>query len=86
LGRIVEVEDLEQGKSSVISVTAVMSEAVQLQMMDLMYDSVRTIAYPGQAKGAEPTYRLTRGMNEAFLEIGAVVSGPCRTAARCIAT
>jgi transglutaminase-like putative cysteine protease len=54
--------------SAVISPTRVMSEAVQLQMMDLVYDSVRTIAYPGQAKGAEPTFRLTRGMNEAFLE------------------
>ena len=64
--------------SSVISVTAVMSEAVQLQIMDLMYDSVRVIAYPGQVKGVELTYRLTRGMNEAFLEkaVGEQMMGP----------
>ncbi len=54
--------------SSVISPTAVITQPAQLQIMDLVHDSIRAIAYPGQAKGAEPTYRLTRGMNEAFLE------------------
>jgi len=54
--------------SSVISRTDVVTQVEQLQMMDLLHDSVRTIAYPGQVKGAEPTYRLTRGVNEAFLE------------------
>jgi hypothetical protein len=54
--------------SSVISRTAVITQVEQLQMMDLLHDSVRTLAYPGQVKGAEPTYRLTRGVNEAFLE------------------
>jgi transglutaminase-like putative cysteine protease len=63
--------------SSVISPTAVFSEAVQLEMMDLLHDSLRTIAYPGQVKNAEPTYRLTRGVNEAFLEkmIGEQMTG-----------
>lgn len=54
--------------SSVISRTAVITQVEQLQLMDLLHDSVRTLAYPGQVKGAEPTYRLTRGVNEAFLE------------------
>jgi hypothetical protein len=54
--------------SSVISRTAVITQVEQLQMMDLLHDSVRAIAYPGQVKSAEPTYRLTRGINEAFLE------------------
>ncbi|CAG0937730.1 hypothetical protein TFLX_06680 [Thermoflexales bacterium] len=54
--------------SSVISRTEVLTQAVQLQLMDLVHNSLRVIAYPGQVKSAEPTYRLTRGMNEAFLE------------------
>jgi transglutaminase-like putative cysteine protease len=54
--------------SSVISRTDVITQVEQLQMMDLLHDSVRAIAYPGQVKSAAPTYRLTRGINEAFLE------------------
>jgi hypothetical protein len=54
--------------SSVISPTADVTQVAQLQITDLLHDSVRAIAYPGQAKGAESTYRLTRGFNEAFLE------------------
>jgi hypothetical protein len=63
--------------SSVISRTDVITQAAQLQMMDLVHDSIRTIAYPGQVTSAEPTYRLTRGMNEAFLEkrIGEQMTG-----------
>ncbi|MBN1890184.1 MAG: transglutaminase family protein [Thermoflexales bacterium] len=54
--------------SMVISPTRVMTEAVPVQVMDLLYDSIRVIAYPGQVKGAEWVYRMTRGVNEAFLE------------------
>jgi hypothetical protein len=63
--------------SSVISRTAVITQVEQLQMMDLLHDSVRALAYPGQVKNAEPTYRLTRGVNEAFLEkkIGEQMTG-----------
>ncbi len=63
--------------SSVISRTGVITQVEQLQMMDLLHDSLRVIAYPGQVKNAEPTYRLTRGVNESFLEkkIGEQMTG-----------
>jgi hypothetical protein len=54
--------------SLVISPTHVVTEAVPVQSIDLLYDSLRVVAYPGQAKSAEKVYRLTRGMNEAFVE------------------
>jgi hypothetical protein len=56
--------------SLVISPTETVSGTVgvPVQSMDLLHDSVRAIAYPGQARGAERVYQLTRGMNEAFLE------------------
>ncbi len=71
--------------SMVISPTRVMTQAVPTspdgdlgQVMDLLHDSLRVIAYPGQVKSAEPTYRLTRGMNEAFLEksVGEQLTSP----------
>ncbi len=46
----------------------VITQSIPTESIDLLSDGVRAIAYPGQAKRAEPVYRLTRGMNEAFLE------------------
>ncbi len=56
--------------SLVISATRTPSgtAGTPVQSMDLLYDSLRVVAYPGQAQGAEGVYRMTRGMNEAFLE------------------
>jgi hypothetical protein len=49
----------------------------QQQILDLLHDSVRTIAYPGQATSAQPVYRMTRGMSNTFLEtqVGKVMGG-----------
>jgi hypothetical protein len=56
--------------SLVISPTQTVSGTVgvPVQSIDLLHDSIRAIAYPAQARGAEQVYQLTRGMNEAFLE------------------
>ncbi len=45
------------------------TEQIPVQTLDLLYDHLRGIAYPGQAKGAEQVYQLTRGMNDTFLEM-----------------
>lgn len=42
--------------------------ATMNQILDLLHDNVRVVAYPGQAKFAEKVYRMTRGMNDTFLE------------------
>lgn len=44
------------------------TELVPVQILDLQYDHLRGIAYPGQAKNAEQVYQMTRGMNDTFLE------------------
>lgn len=54
--------------STVISPTAVVTQAVPVLSLDLLHDSVRVLAYPGQARNAEKVYRLTRGITEKFLE------------------
>jgi len=46
-------------------------------MLDLLNDSVRVVAYPGQAQGAEQVYRMTRGVCDTFLEssVGQALTG-----------
>ncbi len=48
--------------SLVISATDVVTQAVPVFSLDLLHDSVRVLAYPGQARDAEKVYRMTRGM------------------------
>jgi len=54
--------------SSVISMSAVITRSAQVQILDLLNDSVRVVAYPGQAQGAERVYRMTRSVADTFLE------------------
>jgi hypothetical protein len=54
--------------SSVVQQSHVVTETRQLQMLDLLHDGLRVIAYPGQAQGAERIYRMTRGVCNTFLE------------------
>lgn len=63
--------------STVIQQSWVVSETTQTQILDLLYDGVRAIAYPGQAKGAERVYRMTRGVCDTFLEsaVGEALTG-----------
>jgi len=53
------------------------SQTAQLQVLDLLYDSVRAIAYPDQARGAEQVYRMTRGVCNTFMEsaVGEALTG-----------
>jgi hypothetical protein len=53
--------------ATVISPTSQVA-GVTVVSLDLLHDNLRAIAYPGQAKGAEQVFRLTRGMNDTFLE------------------
>jgi hypothetical protein len=63
--------------SSVLSMSREISQTAQLQVLDLLHDSVRAIAYPGQARGAEQVYRMTRGVCNTFLEsaVGEMLTG-----------
>jgi hypothetical protein len=63
--------------SSVISMSKEISQTAQLQALDLLHDSVRAIGYPGQARGAEKVYRMTRGVCNTFLEsaVGEALTG-----------
>jgi hypothetical protein len=63
--------------SSVISMSKQISQTAQLQVLDLLHDSVRAIGYPGQARGAEQVYRMTRGVCNTFLEsaVGEALTG-----------
>jgi transglutaminase-like putative cysteine protease len=63
--------------SSVISLSAVISQAAQVQILDLLADGVRVVAYPGQARSAEQVYRMTRGVSDTFLEssVGEMLTG-----------
>jgi len=63
--------------SSVISQSKEISQTAQVQMLDLLNDSVRVVAYPGQAQGAEQVYRMTRGVCDTFLEssVGQALTG-----------
>jgi hypothetical protein len=54
--------------SSVISLSKNISQTTQLQVLDLLHDSVRAIAHPDQTQSAEMIYCSTRGVNETFLE------------------
>ncbi len=63
--------------SSVISMSKEVSQTAQLQILDLLHDSVRAIAYPGQARGAEQVYHMTRGVCNTFMEtaVGEALTG-----------
>ncbi len=63
--------------SSVISMSKNISQTAQLQILDLLNDSVRAIGYPGQARGAERVYRMTRSVCDTFLEsaVGEATTG-----------
>lgn len=54
--------------STMIAQSQNISETAQVQILDLLHDGVRVIAYPGQARGAERVYRTTRGVNDTFIE------------------
>jgi hypothetical protein len=54
--------------SSVISQSKQITRTAQVQMLDLLNDSVRAVAYPGQAEGTERVYRMTRSVCDTFLE------------------
>jgi hypothetical protein len=54
--------------SSVISQSKQITQTAQVQILDLLNDSVRAVAYPGQAQGAERVYRMTRSVCDTFLE------------------
>jgi hypothetical protein len=54
--------------SSVVQQSHLVTETKQLQVLDLLHDGLRVIAYPGQAQGAERIYRMTRGVCNTFLE------------------
>ncbi len=54
--------------SSVLAQSKVITKTESLQVLDLLNDSVRAVAYPGQARGAEQVYHMTRGVCDIFLE------------------